>query len=183
MTTEASTEKIAAEAVETPPATAAGHEVDVRAREIVKKYMLANAGIVLIPLPLLDLVALAGVQLKMIAELSHAYNVPFSQDRIKSIVASLIGSLGTGTLATGAVLSLLRAVPGLGWYAVLGAPVMSAAVTYAVGKVFIQHYASGGTFLTFNPEQVREQFRSAFREGLEEAKRMKSKPATSVTKP
>ena len=35
-------------------------------------------------------------------------------------------------------------------------PVFSAAATYIIGKVFIQHFASGGTLLDFNPPDYRE---------------------------
>ena len=35
-------------------------------------------------------------------------------------------------------------------------PVLSAGATYAIGKAFIQHFASGGTLLDFNPPDYRE---------------------------
>ena len=35
-------------------------------------------------------------------------------------------------------------------------PVFSAGATYLIGKVFIQHFASGGTLLDFNPPDYRE---------------------------
>jgi hypothetical protein len=44
-------------------------------------------------------------------------------------------------------------------------PVLSGASTYAVGKVFIQHFASGGTFLTFDPAAVREYFMQELENG------------------
>jgi hypothetical protein len=44
-------------------------------------------------------------------------------------------------------------------------PSSSAAFTYAVGKVFLQHFASGGTFLDFDPKTVREYFAKMFDEG------------------
>jgi uncharacterized protein (DUF697 family) len=42
---------------------------------------------------------------------------------------------------------------------------MGAAGTYAVGTVFIEHFESGGTFLTFEPEKVKEKFKALFEEG------------------
>ena len=33
---------------------------------------------------------------------------------------------------------------------------LSAGATYIIGKVFIQHFASGGTLLDFNPPDYRE---------------------------
>ena len=47
--------------------------------------------------------------------------------------------------------------PALG---VLSMPAMAAAVTWAVGKVFMQHFASGGTLLDFDPEKTRTHFES-----------------------
>jgi hypothetical protein len=35
-------------------------------------------------------------------------------------------------------------------------PVVSAGATWVIGKVFIQHFASGGTLLDFNPPDYRE---------------------------
>jgi hypothetical protein len=35
-------------------------------------------------------------------------------------------------------------------------PALSAGATYAIGMAFIQHFASGGTLLDFNPSQYRE---------------------------
>ena len=35
-------------------------------------------------------------------------------------------------------------------------PAFSAGATYVIGKVFIQHFASGGTLLDFNPPDYRE---------------------------
>jgi hypothetical protein len=40
-------------------------------------------------------------------------------------------------------------------------PGFAAGLTWAVGRVFIQHFASGGTFLNLDPHQVREYFAKA----------------------
>ena len=39
------------------------------------------------------------------------------------------------------------------------------ATTYAVGKVFIEHFESGGTFLDFDPEKMRDHFQELYEEG------------------
>jgi len=57
--------------------------------------------------------------------------------------------------------SLMKGLPGVG--TVVGAltmPVFSAGATYVIGKVFIQHFASGGTLLDFNPPDYREFIKS-----------------------
>jgi uncharacterized protein (DUF697 family) len=53
--------------------------------------------------------------------------------------------------------SVLKAVPMVG--TIVGGlvmPVLSAGATYAIGKAFIQHFASGGTLLDFNPPDYRD---------------------------
>jgi hypothetical protein len=35
-------------------------------------------------------------------------------------------------------------------------PALAIGATYIIGKVFIQHFASGGTLLDFNPPDYRE---------------------------
>ena len=56
--------------------------------------------------------------------------------------------------------------------------ILAGATTYAVGKVFIQHFESGGTFLNFNPDSVKEYYETMFKEGQSVAENMKKeKPA------
>ena len=43
---------------------------------------------------------------------------------------------------------------------------VAAASTYAVGRVFVQHFASGGTLLTFDPAKVRQYYAEQFELGL-----------------
>jgi hypothetical protein len=42
-------------------------------------------------------------------------------------------------------------------------PVLAYAMTKAVGGVFIMHFESGGTLLTFDPKAFREYFIKEFR--------------------
>ncbi len=132
----------------------------------VKRYMWWTGGASLIPVPWVDLAAVAGVELKMLADLSKIYGIPFERSRGKAAIASLIGFVLPHALAYGAIGSALKAVPVVG--ALAGAPAMAmftAAYTWAVGNVFIQHFEAGGTFLDFEPEKVKEHFRTHFQEG------------------
>lgn len=136
-------------------------EKDQQAQEIVKKYATYAAGAGLIPVPTLDMAAIAGVELKMLSELAKVYGVAFENDRVRPIVAALIGGYAAANLGTGAGGSLLKAVPVFGQVlGTLAVPTFAAGLTWAIGRVFIQHFASGGTFLDFNPESVRDYFRS-----------------------
>jgi len=39
-------------------------------------------------------------------------------------------------------------------------PAFGAGMSWAVGRIFMQHFASGGTFLDFDPDKVRAFFKS-----------------------
>jgi uncharacterized protein (DUF697 family) len=133
---------------------------DELASEVVDRFSLWGGAAGLIPIPIADVAAVGGVQLLMLRRLSEIYDVPFSENRGKSIIASLAGSLlSASTATTGAMTfgSLVKGVPGIGWaVGALSMPVLSAGATYVIGKVFIQHFASGGTLLDFNPPDYRE---------------------------
>lgn len=136
-------------------------EKDQQAQEVVKKYSTYAAGAGLIPIPTLDMAAIAGVELKMLQELSKVYGVAFENDRVRPIVAALIGGYVSANLGTGAGGSLLKAVPIFGTVlGTLAVPAFAAGLTFAIGKVFIQHFASGGTFLDFDPAKVRDFFKT-----------------------
>lgn len=152
-----------------------------KALKVVRRYMYWSGGAGLIPIPFVDVAAVAGVQLKMLAELSRIYGVRFNENRGKAAIASLSSLVIPHAVAFGPVGSLVAAaftpitrlltsVPLIA--PVAGAPVMglaSAAYAWALGKMFIQHFESGGTFLNFNPEQVKERFRMEFEEGKRRA--------------
>jgi hypothetical protein len=66
--------------------------------------------------------------------------------------------------------SAAKSVPGVGTAAgVMSMSVLGGAATYAIGKVFVQHFESGGTFLDFDPEAVREHFAAEFNKGKDVA--------------
>ena len=78
---------------------------------------------------------------------------------MKSIVASLLGGIVSTRLGYGLIGTFAR-LPLIGTLATAATlPLMAGAVTYGIGKVFVQHFASGGTFLDFNPDKVRGFFR------------------------
>ena len=138
------------------------------AKHIVKNYMIGAMGAGLIPVPVLDMAAVSGVQLKMLHSLSNHYGIPFLENRAKAFIAALIGGIGSGALAAGTFGMFVKALPGIG--TLLGSVKMlllSGASAYAVGMVFIQHFESGGTFLDFEPEKVRNHYAQTFHKGKE----------------
>jgi len=135
------------------------------ADKVIRNYALGSVVPSLIPVPMLDLVVVTGIQLKMLHSLAQTYDIPFKEEAGRSAVAALLGgtaSLGTSRLVTSAV----KAIPFIGQ--ITGAvtmPVINGGATYAIGKVFKQHFESGGTFLTFDAAKVRAYFEEQLKEG------------------
>lgn len=173
-TTTASTSEAAPEA--TPEATpAAPVSTEAQAAEIIRKHVVLSAAAGVIPLNFVDTAALAVVQLRLLKELSELHGVDFRGDIGRSAVGTLFATvaptaLGGSLLGSMAFNMALRSVPVIGTVTRLATqPAFNSAFTYALGKVFQQHFASGGTFLTFQPEKVKTYFREKF----EEARRRK----------
>ena len=137
---------------------------------IIRKWTYAAAAAGLIPVPLADLVAIAAIQLKMVADLSAHYGVEFSQNRGKAAVGALTGTVVSRQLAPLAS-SVLKAIPIVGQVGgVVAMPAMAGASTYAVGRVFDKHFASGGTLLNFDAKKMKSVFTSEYKKGEAVAK-------------
>lgn len=146
------------------------------ASKIVNRYILWSMGAGLVPIPIVDVATIIGVQMKMLSQLSKYYGVEFSDERGKSLVSSLIGGIATESIAHGSIGSFIKAIPGAGTlFGMIAMPVSAGATTYAIGKVFTQHFASGGNLLNFNPDEARDLFNQSIQEGKKVARDMKSK--------
>ena len=145
--------------------TKAEGSVIEHAQQLVTKSMYVSMAAGLVPVPLFDFVAVTGVQIEMLRRLSHLYGVTFFEGKVKNILAALVGGSFASSFAP-LFASLTKMIPVVG--SAVGAltlPIVAGASTYAVGKVFIQHFESGGTFLTFDPKAVREYYAAQFKEG------------------
>jgi len=126
------------------------------AAKLVDRFSLWSGVGGLIPLPFVDVLAVGGLQLQMLRRLSQLYDVQFSENRGKALIASIAGTMIPVTSGMGAA-SALKGVPILGMIAsAFVMPVLSAGATYAIGKAFVQHFESGGTLLDFNPPDYKE---------------------------
>lgn len=144
-----------AEATATP-AESPEAERRALAMKLVNRFAVWSGVAGLIPLPVVDVVAVGGLQIQMLRRLSQVYGVAFSENRGKALIASLGGALIPASSGMGAA-SALKAVPVVGTMASgVVMPVLSAGATYAIGKAFIEHFESGGTLLDFNPPDYRE---------------------------
>jgi len=146
------------------------------AGKTVKNYMWFSMGAGLIPVPFLDLAAISGLQLKMIAELCKRYETPFKEQNGKAVIAALLGFIVPESLSRGLMGSLLKAIPIIGPIAGgLSMPLFTGASTYAIGNLFIRHFESGGTLLNMDPQKMREHFKEEFENGKKIAEEVGAK--------
>jgi uncharacterized protein (DUF697 family) len=138
-----------------PASTTPEHRGEL-ASKLVDRFAIWSGVAGLIPVPIVDAIAVGGLQIQMLRRVSQIYDVPFSENRGKALIAALAGAMIPTTSGIGAA-SMLKTVPILG--TIVGGlvmPALSAGATYAIGRAFIQHFASGGTLLDFNPPDYRE---------------------------
>ncbi len=151
---------MANEATESGAAPLTDQEREEHASQLVDRFSLWSGAAGLLPIPVVDIAAIAGVQLQMLRKLSEIYAVPFTENRGKSLITSLAGAIIPHTTATSAAVtfgSMIKAIPGIG--STIGAltqPVLAAGCTFVIGRVFMKHFASGGTLLDFDPPDYKE---------------------------
>ena len=146
------------------------HELRISAADnTIKYYCFWSFSTALIPVPLVDLAAMSAIQTKMISELSELYDVPFSQGLAKKAIAALVASASSSSFA-----SLIKLVPGIGYFG-LAIPLatLNVSYTYAVGKIFAQHFQSGADLASFDPDAQKTNFKEKLEEGKEYARKTK----------
>jgi uncharacterized protein (DUF697 family) len=162
-----------------PPAS--NEERDQAASKLVDRFALWSGVAGLIPVPVVDVLCVGGVQVQMLRRLSQLYGVEFSENRGKALIAALAGTMIPATSGMGAA-SALKAIPIVNLLAAgFVMPVLSAGATFAIGKAFIQHFQSGGTLLDFNPPDYRE-FIKAQKEKWD-SRNKRGETATTATGP
>ena len=134
------------------------------AQNIVKANVITSIASGLIPVPLFDIISLTNIQFHMIQTLAEHYEIPAD-----NINKSLITSLISGSLPAVSILGLgsfIKSIPGIGTLAGSGSvAVISGAISYAVGQVFIRHFEQSGTLEDFNPASAKEYFSEQFKAG------------------
>jgi uncharacterized protein (DUF697 family) len=159
--------------------TDAPEQRDQVASKLVDRFAIWSGVAGLVPLPVVDVLAVGGLQVQMLRRLSQVYNVEFSENRGKALIAALAGCMIPATSGMGAA-SALKAIPVVNILAAgFVMPVLSAGATFAIGKAFIQHFESGGTLLDFNPPDYRE-FVKAQKEMWESRTRGRSSSSTTT---
>lgn len=130
--------------------------------KIVESYVPWSVAAGIMPVPVMDLAAIIAVQLSMLAKIGDCYGVPFKKQAAKSATTALMAGCLQQSLAL-SLFSSVKFIPVVGQLAsVTILPAVTAAGTYALGRVFISHFEAGGTFINFEPSKMRKQFNSDY---------------------
>lgn len=138
---------------------------DLVVNNIIKSHVIAGMTVSLVPVPLFDVAALVATQIKMLKSLCEHYHIPFDETNTKSLVIALLG----GSLPFFSMVglsSLSKFVPGVG--SVVGSAslsVVAGGMTYAVGRIFSNHFMEGGTLEDFSPKQARVFLKQEIKDG------------------
>lgn len=138
----------------------------LKADVVISRHVAAAAGAGLIPLPVVDLAAVAGIQLSMLAQICSIYGQPFSREAAKSVIASLVGGAVGAGASVWTIGSRLKFIPVIGTVASwVVTPAASGVATYAIGKVFVHHLANGGTLFSFEANKMKGYTEKAIAQG------------------
>ncbi|TCW87401.1 GTPase associated protein [Burkholderia sp. SRS-46] len=158
-------------------ATEPGHEAEVADEALtpqerhhaglhtIKNHAITAMGIGILPVPGLDLVALTGVQLNLLRKLGGLYGFTLTDELGKKLLSAVLGGYLPLAVA-GPASSLLKFVPGIGIAAgVFAQSTLAGATTYAVGKLFFEHFEKGGTLLDVKPADMAKKLKKTVEEG------------------
>jgi uncharacterized protein (DUF697 family) len=117
----------------------------------------------LIPVPYVDMAALAGLQSKLVMDLAELYGQKVSKEVVSGAISVLLGTLVPAGAAHAAIGATAKFFPGVG--TLIGSVSMAAfgaAATYAVGKVFVRHFENGGTMANLGEAKLQTELKKEF---------------------
>ena len=130
-----------------------------QALAIVRHYTILCAESMWIPFWWASSPSITALQLKMLEEVSRVYGVEVSRDRTTALVASLGGG-GLSLIMSRHPVSLavkawVMGIPIVGIPLRFGTgPAIMAGYTWLLGRSFVTHHESGGTYLDFRMRQM-----------------------------
>lgn len=135
----------------------------MKADNLIKKYAFGSGLFGYMPFPVVDAFGIMAVQRKMLFHLAKLYNVPFSRSLAKDLLRTMAG----GIASQAAIPMVLKMVPGVNiLFGSAGMAAVGSASTFAVGKVFKQHFEEGGTLDDFDPEEEKAIFEEELKKGI-----------------
>jgi len=137
------------------------------AEQLIREHVIWSCGAGLVPVPIVDFVAVTAIQLDLIRQLCTLHGVSYEEGTGKVWIGALTG----GALARiGA--SAIKAIPGVG--SIIGGlsmSIASGASTYGVGKVIHRHFENGGSMGNLDVDEAKQSYEKEYEDGKEVAKK------------
>ncbi|MBI3270351.1 MAG: 50S ribosome-binding GTPase [Planctomycetes bacterium] len=130
--------------------------LEKQAADCVSRYSLMAGGAGAIPLPIVDLPIILGLQVKMAHALGRIYGIELSASRLKELIGLVAGGLVIRQVGR----QLAKFIPWVGW-ALSGAVAFGG--TFGLGKALALYYKSG-------MRTDAEELRRIYQEELEKAR-------------
>jgi uncharacterized protein (DUF697 family) len=109
--------------------------------QAVRDAALLAGSAMVIPVPLLDIAVEVTIQINMVRRLCELYGIDFAEERAKAVVAAVVGGFSAGWAAG----RLLRYASFATYFSNFWpSAILSSAITYAIGRVFVHHFETGG---------------------------------------
>ncbi|MDY0241077.1 MAG: DUF697 domain-containing protein [Rhodospirillaceae bacterium] len=142
------------------------HEIET----IIRNRVYASMAVGLVPVPGVDLAALAAVQVEMLYRLANAYNIPFRKELGKKAIGVVL-SVAVPSLFAPTFANFARYVPVIGQgLSLVSWPLTLGATTYGLGVAFRKHFESGGDFLSCDFSKIGEDVKSGYEKSVDTVK-------------
>lgn len=112
------------------------------AQKIVARHRNYAAVGGLVPLPVVSIASLTGINMRMVKQLSDLYGVPFQRDRTRSLIVGIVGGAVPAGLGTATASTLMFVMPGGLLVGIGVSAVTAAALTRGIGLVFVESFES-----------------------------------------
>jgi uncharacterized protein (DUF697 family) len=141
---------------------------ETRAMKVVKTWSQWSVAAGIVPVPLMDVALVSGIQIKMIYDLCQIYNIPFEKKSALAVASGLVGGSLSSGVARMAGEMALKTIP---YVEQVLQPTLAFATTYSMGYVFVKHFESSGTLVNFDASKMNMYFQEQF----EKSKKLFSK--------
>ncbi len=157
------------------PSSGHNENPQITADKIVEKHTISAFLAALVPYPFVDLAMVTAIQIDMVEQLTIFYGKDFDRQKVKVFLSSIL-SAGLGRYAGKIAASGLKAIPGIGTILGMSASsVMSAASTYATGRLFIRYYENNESIFDAPASELQEWFAKYQKAGREIIGKWKNK--------
>lgn len=154
-----------------------GEMVDAEPRDLpdkavvdatIRKSMMGTMAFGVVPFPAAGMVGITAINLDLTRRLSKLYGVEFKEGAARKVIASVLGAASAMLAGRGVENIILDVIGPVGVPAALvSIPLSFGGCTYAVGRMFANHFERGGTFADANVSAMKEGFQAAYRESRE----------------